>query len=512
MNAKSKKVKKQKSCSSSSIDFKISSPLEVQHVVQVTTADSGKYKNVPETMARKLSSNQIDNIIKDSQIPASLRPKEISTKPYTGKLIISGPQSFKHEIHVSKDSTTGFVGLPDWMEKQLQMSGINKQQVMDHPKEVLQVMNFVNKNVKTKDQLNFSDSSLQKPVGQPSKKPTPPPTDNHSQSDNINKPTPPQQKPQQTAEKPPPKVKIQEQPPEPPEPKHSLVENVDPKTFLTDIVQIGSGGTSTVFRAKMSPDSKIVAVKAIDLEANEREIIQNEVDVQSALHNKNIVQIYRVVENQGWLYICMEYINGGALTDIVTICSMSEQQIAFIVREVLSALAVIHDSQKIHRDIKSDNILVSLEGEVKLADFGYTAQLSNKNEKRKTVCGTPYWMAPELIQGYEYGCEVDIWSLGIMCIEMAEGVPPYLDEQPMRALYLIVVNGVKGLSERDKWSAEFNDLVDKCLQVDPAKRPTAHQLLNHPFLKKACEQSEIAELNKFAIDEKKNKEASATPF
>lgn len=507
---------KKKSVSSPQISFQISPPMQVEHVVNVTTDNTGKYQNVPETMARKLSSNQIDTVIKDSTIPSSMRPIDIKTKP-NGKLVISMPQSFKHEIHVSKDSTTGFIGLPDWMEKQLQMSGINKQQVIDHPKEVLQVMNFVNKNVKTKDKkkLNFSDSSVSKPMGQPNKPTSPSPKEQNES---------PKSQPVH-ADKPKPKVTIQIEPPPSPPPKpsepqkiveeevkHSAVENVDPKTFLTDIVQIGSGGTSTVFRAKMSPDNKIVAVKAIDLEANERDIIQNEVDVQSALHHENIVQIYRVVENQGWLYICMEYINGGPLTDIVTICSMTEEQIAFIVREVLSALVVIHDSQKIHRDIKSDNILVSLEGNVKLADFGYTAQLTNKNDKRKTVCGTPYWMAPELIQGYEYGTEVDIWSLGIMCIEMAEGVPPYLDEQPMRALYLIVVNGVKGLTEKDKWSAEFNDLVDQCLQVDPHKRPSAHTLLNHPFLKKACSQKEISELNKFAIDEKKKNESASTPF
>ncbi|KAK8878067.1 hypothetical protein M9Y10_004830 [Tritrichomonas musculus] len=494
-------------------ELQIGAPLKVEHVVQITT-NSGKYQNVPESIVKKFSSDQIDqsSIIKDSKIPANMRPKEISNPK---KLIITGPQSFKHEIHVSKDSATGFIGLPDWMEKKLKMSGIKKQEVIDHPNEVIQVMNFVNKNVNVSENSTQADPTRQNPLRSSNKK---------SKNDSVNTKKPDQDPkpeepntPSKSDSKP--KSKTPEQASTPQEEKvsntvvqHSTVENVDPKTFLSDIVQIGSGGTSTVFKAKMAPDNKIVAVKAIDLDANERDIIQNEVDVQSALHNKNIVQIYRVVENQDWLYICMEYIDGGPLTDIVTICTMTEQQMAFIIREVLSALAVIHDSQKIHRDIKSDNILVSLDGSVKLADFGYTAQLANKNEKRKTVCGTPYWMAPELIQGYEYGTEVDIWSLGIMCIEMAEGVPPYLDEQPMRALYLIVVNGVKGLSDRDNWSSEFNDLIDSCLQVDPSKRPTAHALLEHPFLKKACPQSEIADLNKFAIEEKRKKDSSSAPF
>lgn len=476
----------------SQAELQITAPIHVEQVVNVTVGDSGKYQKVPETLAKKLSSKQIESIVKDSSIPANMRPKEISAK--TDKLIITTPQSFKHEIHVSKDSATGFIGLPEWMEKQLQMSGINKQQVIEHPKEVLQVMNFVNKNV----EVNNEPKAQEDPNRQIPLRPT--------------KETPKTPSEEPSPKSPEKKVEKIEEEPTQPVLKHSLVENIDPKTFLSDIVQIGSGGTSTVFKAKMKPDNKIVAVKAIDLDANERDIIQNEVDVQSALHHKNIVQIYRVVENQDWLYICMEYVDGGPLTDIVTICSMAESQMAFIIKEVLSALEVIHSSQKIHRDIKSDNILVGLDGGVKLADFGYTAQLQSKNDKRKTVCGTPYWMAPELIQGYEYGTEVDIWSLGIMCIEMAEGVPPYLDEQPMRALYLIVVNGVKGLSDRDNWSNEFNDLIDQCLQVDPSKRPSASALLQHPFLKKACQQSEIADLNKFAIEEKKKKDSTSTPF
>ena len=355
----------------------------------------------------------------------------------------------------------GLVGLPEWMERQLKGSGINKQQVMENPKEVIQVMNFMSKQ-------NINNTNT-KPIA---------------------KTTPDVAKP----------------------PEKNKIPNIDPKTFLKDIEQIGSGGTSTVFKARNIEDNQVVAVKAIDLAHNERNVIENEVEVQKSLINENIVKIYRVVESRNWLYIVMEYIDGGTLTDILTICTLTEENIAYFVKKILQALVLIHKQQKIHRDIKSDNILVSLEGDVKIADFGYTAQLRDSGAKRKTICGTPYWMAPELIQGMEYSYEVDIWSLGILCIEMADGAPPYLDEPPMRALYLIVVNGVSGLSDKSQWSPIFNNFCDCCLEKDPTKRPSAEKLLKHPFLNKTSTKKEISNITKFALEEKKKRESSFEPF
>jgi p21-activated kinase 1 len=194
----------------------------------------------------------------------------------------------------------------------------------------------------------------------------------------------------------------------------------------------------------------------------------------------------------------MEYIDGGALTDIVTLCDCCEEHIAYVLRGVLKALSVIHRANLIHRDIKSDNVLITKSGGVKLSDFGFTAQLGTSKEKRKTACGTPYWMAPEVIQSLPYGKEVDIWSLGIMGLELAEGAPPYLSEPPAKALYMIVVDGVPGLSKKSDWSREFNTFISSCLEKDASKRPTADQLLEHPFLKKACTPQEMAELHRFA--------------
>jgi len=173
---------------------------------------------------------------------------------------------------------------------------------------------------------------------------------------------------------------------------------------------------------------------------------------------------------------------------------MTEPQIAYVTFESLKALFFLHNQFRIHRDIKSDNILLGEGGEVKLADFGFAAQLTITQQKRNTVVGTPYWMAPELIEGHDYDAKVDIWSLGIMLMEMAEGEPPYMEFPTARALFLILTKGVPELKEQDKWSPEMKDFVNRCLTKDVAQRPTSEQLLKHPFLKNGCNASEFKNL------------------
>ena len=454
----------------SSSQMEISAPLSCEHVVNVRVDDSGAFDNVPEEMAKYIPKSQVKGTVRNEDIPEHMRPmagKDLKM------FVITSPQKVTQKVHVSVDpeSVTGLGGLPQWMEEQLLKGGISKQQVLSHPDQVVQVLNFMNKQSK-----EVSGGSAPASPSREAEPATPP------------------------APKSPPPSSAEE-----------WIETVDPKTFLCDIVQIGAGGTSTVFKAKMKDTGDVVAVKAVDLAKNERSVIQNEIRVQRELNDRNIVRIFRVCESKGWLYIVMEYIDGATLTDILTVSNCVEPHIAFFVREVLQALRAIHASNKIHRDIKSDNVLVSQAGDVKLADFGYTAQLDSSASKRKTVCGTPYWMAPELIQGLDYGKEVDIWSLGILCLELAEGAPPYLDEQPMRALYLIVTSGVGGLKDKSEWSPEFNDFVDSCLKTEPGQRPTAEQLLKHPFLQKACRVQDIIALLQFSLRERA-KLSEATPF
>jgi len=228
------------------------------------------------------------------------------------------------------------------------------------------------------------------------------------------------------------------------------------------------------------------------MEMNQENIklLVTEIGIMKTSRHENIVDFYDsyIVEGRQ-LWVIMEIMDGGCLTDILELygqIDLNESHIAFVCRETSKALAYIHSLHRIHRDIKSDNILLSTEGTIKLADFGYAAQLTQKQQKRNTVVGTPYWMAPELIRGHDYGIKVDIWSLGIMLMEMAEGEPPYMEFPPLRALFLITTKGIPPLKEPQKWSTELNEYVNKCLDKDPEKRPDANELLKHPFIRRSC--------------------------
>ncbi|GAA5990159.1 hypothetical protein JCM10908_005851 [Rhodotorula pacifica] len=266
----------------------------------------------------------------------------------------------------------------------------------------------------------------------------------------------------------------------------AICSDADPTKLYRNLVKIGQGASGGVYTAYQVGTNLSVAIKQMNLEQQpKQDLIINEILVMKESRHPNIVNYIDSFLVRGDLWVCMEYMEGGSLTDVVTANIMSEGQIAAVSREVLQGLKHLHEHGVIHRDIKSDNVLLSMSGDIKLTDFGFCAQIKSDNAKRTTMVGTPYWMAPEVVTRKEYGSKVDIWSLGIMAIEMVEGEPPYLNEQPLRALYLIATNGSPTINNPEQLSVVFRDFLAVALEVDTEKRPTAAELLRHAFLAKA---------------------------
>lgn len=199
----------------------------------------------------------------------------------------------------------------------------------------------------------------------------------------------------------------------------------------------------------------------------------------------------------------MELCDAGSVADVMKMChtTMTEQMIASICQHVLKGLDYLHSKNKIHRDIKAGNILLNHRGESKIADFGVAGQLSDAVSKRVTVIGTPYWMAPEVIQGDGYGVNADIWSLGITCIEMAQGHPPFNNIPPIRAIFMIPSRPPPKLDNQDKYSYEFRAFIARCLTKNPSNRPSAKDLLDDPFIKQAPANDIFKDLVTQAMDE-----------
>jgi len=273
----------------------------------------------------------------------------------------------------------------------------------------------------------------------------------------------------------------------------TLVEKGNPNELFMNLTEIGDGTFGVVYMGIDVRNLNKVAIKKLDLDDNDEQDLIAEIGMMKTLEHNNIVKYLESYLYKDNLWVVMEYMSGGCLTDILEIfryIRLTEPQISYIMRESLQAVAHVHSLHCIHRDIKSDNILVDFEGNIKLADFGYTVQLTKHRSQRDTTIGTPYWEAPEVITGEGYNEKVDVWSLGIMALEMAEGEPPYMDLPPLMALRLIIIDGIPPLSE-ESWSEDFKDFLDRSLKIKSEDRSAASELLRHPFILKASNKQKL---------------------
>jgi serine/threonine protein kinase len=306
--------------------------------------------------------------------------------------------------------------------------------------------------------------------------------------------------------------------------------------LFSDITKIGEGSSGSVYRAVRRSDGMAVAVKQVK-PAHERDwmLYRYEVHVmKSHADQETLVSCFDAFRDEAHLYMVLELMSASvadvlerrragafnralALSTSVTrelqgpassallasidgtsriaarkkskasgalamATGFEEGLIAYVCREVLRGLQQVHHISRVHRDIKSDNVLVRPDGAVKVADFGFCAEL--QAGARNTVVGTPYQMAPEVIRGKDYGTPVDIWSTGVLAYEMAEGVPPHEGLPPIRAMFKIATSDPPALG--DAWSPELRDFVASCCKLDPSGRPSAPDALDHPFISRAC--------------------------
>jgi len=268
------------------------------------------------------------------------------------------------------------------------------------------------------------------------------------------------------------------------ESESTLDPDKDPEKVFELKKKLGRGKYGQVYKAYNKKENRIVALKIMPVTDEEKESTQTEIKILQECKSPYIIGYYGSYLKDDFLWLEMEYCDQGSAADLMrkNDRAFTEKEIAPYVKQMLLGLEYMHAQKKIHRDIKAANIMFNSNGEAKLGDFGVSARLDSTLAQRKTFIGTPYWMAPEILMEMGYDRKVDIWSLGITCIEMVEMKPPFFNKDPMHVMFSIVKHPAPTLSEPEKFSPEFNDFISKCLQKEPENRLTSTELLKHPFV------------------------------
>ncbi|XP_063731858.1 misshapen-like kinase 1 isoform X4 [Eleginops maclovinus] len=299
----------------------------------------------------------------------------------------------------------------------------------------------------------------------------------------------------------------------------------DPAGIFELVEVVGNGTYGQVYKGRHVKTGQLAAIKVMEVTEEEEEEIKLEINMlKSYSHHRNIATYYGAFikkspagqDHQLWLV--MEYCGAGSVTDLVKKTKgncLKEDWIAYICREVLRGLSHLHSHHVIHRDIKGQNVLLTENAEVKLVDFGVSAQLDKTIGRRNTFIGTPYWMAPEVIACDEnpdaaYDYRSDLWSLGITALEMAEGAPPLCDMHPMRALFLIPRNSPPKLKSK-KWSKRFLSFTDSCLVKNHLHRPNTDTLLRHAFIRDLANERQVRIMLKDHLDRTRKKKEKEGP-
>ncbi|KWX13614.1 Kinase/ STE STE20 /Serine/threonine-protein kinase [Giardia duodenalis assemblage B] len=430
-------------------------------------------------------------------VKPTLPSKKLLRSLQTQNIFISRPTGFTHKNHVTVDPTnaTRYIGLPKEWESKLEAVGLDIQQIGQNKDDLDALCAIMDNFYDDKIPVKSDDQDFMIQAFDGTDKYAVPKFHSLPTADTYN------------------------------DILDKLHDNFTEINTIADVYsnpqEVGHGSSGHVYRATEIKTGNVVAIKsvsAINFLADDgkkvRDIKSAEAATLMALKNEvalmylskecdYIVKLHKVYFSKAAreFYMIMDYCNANCLTNILSRHGYikNERVSCMIIRDILKALNHLHENHRIYRDLKSDNVLLNAElinslaqdgaiakkkkFSLKLSDFGFAVQLNTKQPTRKSVVGTPFWMAPELIRGAEYNTKVDCWSLGIVVLELCESLPPHMEMQPLKAVFKIVTSPAPVFKKPSQWTPELNDFLSRCLDKDPNSRWSCAQLLEHPWIK-----------------------------